>query len=85
MILKKISGQPKISFKNINAVITRDDKSTRDLPYPNHAGKAKKSTVIQPQTLGFELAWGGPPQGNVYLTLSPFFITLHKKERNKKK
>ena len=39
---EKISRQPKILFENINAVITRDGKSTRDLPYPNHAGKAKK-------------------------------------------
>ena len=53
----KIPGQPKISFENINTVITRDGKSTRDLPYPNHPGKAKKHGV-QPQTLGFELAWG---------------------------
>ena len=39
---ENILGQPKISFENINAVITRDGKSTRDLPYPNHAGEAKK-------------------------------------------
>ena len=39
---EKILGQPKISFENINTVMTRDGKSTRDLPYPNHAGKAKK-------------------------------------------
>ena len=39
-------GHPKISFENINAVITRDGKSTRDLPYPNHAGKAKKHMGI---------------------------------------
>jgi len=39
---EKISGHPEISFENINAVITRDGKSTRDLPYPNHAGRAKK-------------------------------------------
>ena len=39
---EKIPGQPKISFGNVNAVITRDGKSTRDLPYPNHAGEAKK-------------------------------------------
>jgi hypothetical protein len=42
---QKIPGQPKISFKNINAVITRDDKSTRDLPYPNHVEEAKKHEV----------------------------------------
>jgi hypothetical protein len=33
------------------------------------------------QTTGYELAWGELPQGNVYLALSPFSITLHKKER----
>jgi hypothetical protein len=38
---EKILGQPEISCENINAVIMRD-KSTRDLPYPNHAGRAKK-------------------------------------------
>ena len=38
----KIPGQPEISFEDVNAVITRDNKSIRDLPYPNHAGKAKK-------------------------------------------
>jgi hypothetical protein len=38
----KIPGQPEISFENVNAVITRDGKSTRDLPYPNLAGKARK-------------------------------------------
>ena len=40
--LGKILGHPEISFENINATITRDGKSTRDLPYPNHAGKVKK-------------------------------------------
>jgi len=39
---ENISGQSEISFENVNVVITRDGKSTRDLPYPNHAGKAKK-------------------------------------------
>ena len=39
---EKILRHPEISFENINVVITRDGKSTRDLPYPNHAGKAKK-------------------------------------------
>jgi len=39
---EKISGHPEISFKNINAVIKRDGNSTHDLPYPNHAGRAKK-------------------------------------------
>ena len=43
---EKISGQHEISFKNVNAEITRDGKSTRDLPYPNHAGKAKKHMGI---------------------------------------
>ena len=38
---EQIPAQPKISFENINAVIMRDG-STRDLPYPNHAGEAKK-------------------------------------------
>jgi hypothetical protein len=49
---EKILGQPEISFENVNAVIMRDGKSTRDLPYPNHAGRAKKHRV-QPRTLGF--------------------------------
>ena len=39
---ENISGQSKILFEIVNMVITRDGKSTRDLPYPNHAGKAKK-------------------------------------------
>ena len=39
--LGKILGHLEISFENINAVIMRDGKSTRDLPYPNHVGKAK--------------------------------------------
>jgi hypothetical protein len=39
---ENISGQPKILVENINAVITRDGKSTHALPYPNHAGEAKK-------------------------------------------
>ena len=30
---ENILGQLKISFENINAVIMRDRKSTRDLPY----------------------------------------------------
>jgi hypothetical protein len=51
-IPEKISGQPEISFENVNAVITRDGKFTCDLPYPNHAGRAKKNRV-QPRTLGF--------------------------------
>jgi len=38
---EKIPGHPEISFENINAIIMRDGKSTRDLPYPNHVGKAK--------------------------------------------
>ena len=33
---RKIPGQPEISFKNVNAVIMRDGKSTCDLPYPSH-------------------------------------------------
>ena len=40
--LGNILGHPEISFENINVVIKRDGKSTRDLPYPNHVGKAKK-------------------------------------------
>jgi hypothetical protein len=39
---ENISGHPKISFENINAVIMRDGESTHDLPYPNYVGKAKK-------------------------------------------
>ena len=58
---ENISGQPKISIENVNTVITRDGKSTRDLPYPNHAGKAKKSTGVQLWISGFELAGGGTP------------------------
>ena len=45
---KKISGQPEFSFENVNMVITRDGKSTSDLPYHNHAGKAKKHRGITP-------------------------------------
>ena len=40
---ENISGQSEISFENVNVVITRDGKSTRDLPYPNHVGKTKKA------------------------------------------
>jgi len=54
---EKITGQPVILFENVNAVIIRDGKSSCDLPYPNHTGKAKKHGV-KPRTLGFELAWG---------------------------
>ena len=39
---EKILGRSEISFENINVVIKRDGKSTRDLPYPNHVGKPKK-------------------------------------------
>ena len=39
---ENISGQSEILFENVNMVITRDGKSTRDLPYLNHAGKTKK-------------------------------------------
>ena len=46
--LEKILGHPEISFENVNMVITRDGKSTRDLPYPNHAGKAKKHRGTTP-------------------------------------
>jgi len=45
---EKIPGHLEISFENINAVITRDGKSTRDLPYPNHAGKPKKHMGTTP-------------------------------------
>jgi hypothetical protein len=45
---EKIPGHPKISFENINAVIMRDGKSTRDLPFPNHAGRAKKHRDTAP-------------------------------------
>ena len=34
----KIPGQPESSLENVNAVTTRGGKSTRDPPYPNHAG-----------------------------------------------
>jgi hypothetical protein len=46
---EKIPGQPKNLFENINAVITRDDKSTHDLPYPNHTGEAKKHGGTTPK------------------------------------
>jgi len=39
---EKISGHPEISFEKVNVVITRDGKSTHDLPHPNHVGKDKK-------------------------------------------
>jgi hypothetical protein len=45
---EKIPGQPKISFENINAVIMRDGKSTHDLPYTNHVGKAEKHMGTTP-------------------------------------
>ena len=45
---ENISGQSEISFENVNAVITRDGKSTHDLPYPNHAEKAKKHMGTTP-------------------------------------
>jgi hypothetical protein len=46
---ENILGQPKISFEYINAVITRDGKSTRDLPYPNHASEAQKARGYNPE------------------------------------
>ena len=49
MIFENILGQPKILVENVNAVITRDGKSTRDLPYPNYAGKAKKARGYNPK------------------------------------
>jgi hypothetical protein len=45
---EKILGQPKISFENVDTVITRDGKSTRDLPYPSHVGRAKKHRGATP-------------------------------------
>jgi hypothetical protein len=61
-MFENISEQLKISVENVNAVITRDRKSTHDPPYPNHAGKPKKrSTGVQPWISGFELAWGRTP------------------------
>ena len=45
---EKIPGQPEILVENVNAVITREGKSTRDLPYPNYAGKAKKHMGMTP-------------------------------------
>ena len=45
---KKIPGHPEISFENINVVIMRDGKSTRDLPHPNHGGKAIKHGCTTP-------------------------------------
>jgi hypothetical protein len=45
---ENISGQPEISFENINAVIMRDGKSTHDLPYPSHAGEDKKHEDTTP-------------------------------------
>jgi hypothetical protein len=78
---EKIPGHPEISFENINAVITRDGKSTRDLPFPNHAGRAKKARVYNPEPEALSYLGGGPPQGNVYLALSPFSITLHKRNK----
>ena len=45
---ENISGQSEISFENVNVVITRDGKSSRDLPYPNHAGEAKKHRGTTP-------------------------------------
>ena len=48
MSLKKIPGQPKISVENVNVVISSDGKSSRDLPYTNNAGKAKKHNNTAP-------------------------------------
>ena len=45
---ENISGQSEILFENVNMVITMDGKSTRDLPYLNHAGKAKKHRGTTP-------------------------------------
>ena len=44
----KIPGQPEVSFENVDTVITRDGKSTRDLPYPNHAEEARKNGGTTP-------------------------------------
>ena len=45
---ENISGQSEISFENVNMVITRDGKSTHDLPYTNLAGEAKKHKDTTP-------------------------------------
>ena len=45
---ENISGQSEISFENVNMVIMRDGKSSRDLPYTNNAGKAKKHNNTAP-------------------------------------
>lgn len=39
----KIPGQPELSRENAKAVTTGGSKTTRDPPYPNHAGKGKGS------------------------------------------
>ena len=45
----KILGQPKNSLKKVNAVTTRDGKSTRDPPNPkNKAGKAQGQQEERP-------------------------------------
>ena len=77
---RKIPGQPEISFENVNAVITRDGKSTHDLPYPNHAGKPER-TGVQPWSWGFELAWGGPHKVTCILHSHHLSVTLHKKTK----
>ena len=82
---EKIPRQPKISFENVNVVITRDGKSSRDLPYPNHAGEAKKHRGTTPNLRLWASLGRGPPQGNVYLALSPLFVTLHKKRERREK
>jgi hypothetical protein len=75
---EKIPRQPKISFEYINAVIMRDGKSTRDLPYPNHAGEAQKARGTTPN-LRLELAWGEDPQKVMCILHSHHFLLPYKK------
>lgn len=47
----KIPGQPEPSIENVKAVTMRGDKSTRNPPYPNHAGKNKESKGATPLSI----------------------------------
>jgi hypothetical protein len=79
---EKIPRQPEISFENINTVITRDGKSTHDLPYPNHAREAKKHGGTTPNLrLGASLG-DDPHKVTCILQSHHFSLPLHKKERN---
>jgi hypothetical protein len=56
----KIPGQPKILFENVN-MVSRGMVSPLVIYQILTMQEKLKSTGVQPQTLGFKLAWGRTP------------------------